>query len=321
MNYLHLISRRGFIWFCAIAMSGRLAAAESASNPAGHWEGAITLPTASLAVRVDLEHGTNQSWQGTIDIPGQSLRDFKLKPVKVDGDRVTLVMPGIPGDPEFAGRLGPEGKTIAGDFTQGVQKFAFKLERKARSAAAGLETPSRGVPGKGLAGHWLGSLKVSPIIELRLALDLRKSASGELGGAMTSLDQGPVPIPITALTEQASTVHWETKSIGGIFDGKLSTDGSEIAGEWKQNGRTMPLVFKRLAKTAKLERPQEPRKPFPYDEEEMVVENSADGVKLAGTLTLPRRGWQSKRQDGGVARFEPSVPSLPDRRDLRIQSD
>src|SRR6185295_11454594 len=35
-------------------------------------------------------------------------------------------------------------------------------------------------------------------------------------------------------------------------------------------------------------RPQEPKKPYPYDEEEVSYENKGGGVKLAGTLTLPR---------------------------------
>ena len=37
-------------------------------------------------------------------------------------------------------------------------------------------------------------------------------------------------------------------------------------------------------------RPQTPKKPFPYDEQEVVYENKKAGVKLAGTLTLPRSG-------------------------------
>jgi pimeloyl-ACP methyl ester carboxylesterase len=40
--------------------------------------------------------------------------------------------------------------------------------------------------------------------------------------------------------------------------------------------------------TAQFNRPQEPKKPYPYDEEEVGYENKRDGVKLAGTLTLPR---------------------------------
>jgi len=43
-----------------------------------------------------------------------------------------------------------------------------------------------------------------------------------------------------------------------------------------------------IDKVAALKRPQVPAKPYPYDEEEVVYENRQAGVKLAGTLTLPR---------------------------------
>ena len=208
--------------------------------------------------------------------------------MKVDGLQITFGMPGIPGDPGFAGRLAPDGKSLAGDFTQGGQKFPFKLERKAKPATVAGDTPSRGVPGQGLAGHWQGSLKVTPVIELRLALEITNSASGNSGGVMISLDQGAARIPLTVLTEKAGAVHFEAKSIGGVYDGKLSRDGAELGGEWQQGGQTLALVFKRLIQAAKLERPQEPKQPFPYDAEEVIVENHAAGVKLAGTLTLPR---------------------------------
>ena len=141
----------------------------------------------------------------------------------------------------------------------------------ARSASAG-ETPSRGVPGKGLAGHWQGSLKPTPVIELRLALEITNAPTGGAGGVMISVDQGGAPIPITALTEKSGIVHLETKPVSGVFDGKLSQDGSEIAGNWEQGARTMPLTFKRLAKALNLSRPQDPKKPYPYNEEEVIVE-------------------------------------------------
>ncbi|MBI5917658.1 MAG: alpha/beta hydrolase, partial [Bacteroidetes bacterium] len=38
---------------------------------------------------------------------------------------------------------------------------------------------------------------------------------------------------------------------------------------------------------ATMKRPQEPKPPFPYYEEEVVFENKTAGIKLAGTLTLP----------------------------------
>ena len=40
------------------------------------------------------------------------------------------------------------------------------------------------------------------------------------------------------------SLHFESESIGGIYDGKINKDNSEIAGEWKQSGVTAPLTFK-----------------------------------------------------------------------------
>jgi pimeloyl-ACP methyl ester carboxylesterase len=274
-----------FLFLLPLACSLKLPAADARPDPAGHWEGAIALPTTALGIRVDLSR-SGESWQGTIDIPVQGLRGFKLDPVKVEGASVTFAMPGIPGDPQFVGRLAEDANGITGDFTQGGGKFGFKLERKAPPATT-IEAPTVGIPGKGLEGHWQGSLKPMPAIELRLALEIASANAEKPEGVLISIDQGNARIPISALTEQDGVVHLEAKSIGGVFDGKLNGDGSELAGEWKQGGGTHPLVFKRLAKAMTLNRPQEPKKPYPYSEEEVVVENKAAGVTLAGTLTLP----------------------------------
>jgi uncharacterized protein len=232
-----------------LLLSGSVAVqgADLVPNPTGHWEGGIQLPTGALGVRVDLERHTNSSWSGTIDIPVQGLRGFKLGGTEVKGQAVSFGMPGIPGDPKFSGELEKSGKLISGQFTQAGQSFPFKLERKARTALVG-ETPSRGVPGKGLAGHWQGTLKPTTVIELRLALEITNAPGGGVDGLMISADQGGARIPFTALTEKGGEVHLETKSVGGVFDGKMNQEGSEISGEWKQGGNALPLVFKRLDK-------------------------------------------------------------------------
>jgi pimeloyl-ACP methyl ester carboxylesterase len=265
-----------------------VAAEKKLDAAAGHWEGSIALPTTPLSIRVDLDREKSEPWSGTIDIPVQGLRAFKLSKIVVDGEAVSFAMPGIPGDPEFAGKLSADGKLMAGDFTQGGQSFRFTLDRKPRPVPTAAETPAKGVPGKGLVGYWQGSLKPSPIVELRLVLEVTNSKAGMLEGTMISVDQGGVRIPVAPLTETSGAVHLETKSVGGAFDGRLSGDGSEISGDWKQGGNTLPLLFKRLPKAPKLGRNQEPNRPYPYRDEEVVVQNPAAGVTLAGTLTIPQ---------------------------------
>lgn len=262
------------------------AAAQSPSSPAGHWEGAIQLPATTLAIRVDLAKAQS-AWSGSIDIPVQSLRDFKLGDVRVEGASVRFAMPNIPGDPAFVGTVSTNGQSLTGQFTQGGQSFPFQLQRTVRAASSTGETPSQGLPGKGLAGHWQGSIKPRPVIELRLGLEITNSPTGQPNGVLVSLDQGHSRIPLSSVTETNGEVSLKIALIGGSFEGRFNPDGSELAGEWEQGGRKTPLVFKRLAQAVALHRPQEPKKPYPYTEEEVRVENRAAGVTLAGTLTLP----------------------------------
>jgi hypothetical protein len=255
---------------------------------AGYWEGAVTLPATQLGVRVELTN-TNGRWSGTIDIPVQGLRNFALTGVAAKGAAVSFAMPGIPGDPAFKGALSADAKTIAGNFTQGGQTVPFKLERKAIRPERPGETPAKGIPGQGLAGAWQGSLQPG-VVELRLVFKVSEAPDGKLKGTMDSLDQSAKDIPVSSITFDKPAVRLELERVGGKFEGKLSADGSEIEGTWTQGGKALPLVLKRLAKAPELSRPQEPKRPYPYADEEVVVQNRKAGVKLAGTLTVPKSG-------------------------------
>lgn len=257
------------------------------STPAGHWEGSIQLPTVPLQVRVDLDATASGGWSGTIDIPVQGLRGFKLGAVEVKERAVSFKMPGIPGEPTFAGELQSGNQKITGNFTQAGQTFPFTLERKAKPAVQG-ETPSRGVPGKGLAGHWQGSLRPMPVLELRLVLEITNGPSESLGGTIISVDQAGSRFGLSSVTLTGKRAHLEAKAVGAAFDGSLSDNGSEIAGDWRQGGNSLPLVFKRLARAPSFSRPQEPKPPFPYAEEEVGIDRKEAGLKLGGTLTIPK---------------------------------
>lgn len=106
-------------------------AAQPVAGPAGPWTGAIEVPGQDLGIEITLTAG--EAWSGTISIPAQGLRDFALAGVRVDGDQVAFALAGIPGEPRFEGRLGPDG--IRGTFTQGGRTFPFHLARGAAAKA------------------------------------------------------------------------------------------------------------------------------------------------------------------------------------------
>jgi len=108
---------------------------------------------------------------------------------------------------------------------------------------------------------------------------------------MDSPDQVAKGIPCDAATFDGQALRLEIKRLRVVYQGTLARDGSEISGNFQQAGTTLPLVLKRVDKPLVVSRPQEPKRPLPYDEEEVSYDNkTAPGVKLAGTLTLPRSG-------------------------------
>jgi pimeloyl-ACP methyl ester carboxylesterase len=142
---------------------------------------------------------------------------------------------------------------------------------------------------KGIEGTWQGSLETGGI-KLRVTFHITKKKDGSLSGTMDSLDQGAkdVPLPLVKFENGKLTIGL----VAGVanFEGKFDEEKSEIKGDWKQSGLTIPLTLKRSEKAAALNRPQEPKRPFPYAEEEVTYENKKAGVKFAGTLTLPWSG-------------------------------
>jgi pimeloyl-ACP methyl ester carboxylesterase len=141
--------------------------------------------------------------------------------------------------------------------------------------------------GPGVEGNWMGSLNTQPG-KLRLALKVAKAADGSLSANLDSLDQGAKNLPVSMIRQSGRSVVFELALIGGSFDGALTPDGAELVGEWKQSGAVLPLTFHRTEKLpAPTVRPQDPKKPYPYTEEEVVYENKPGGAKLAGTLTVP----------------------------------
>ncbi|MCC6360031.1 MAG: alpha/beta hydrolase [Phycisphaerales bacterium] len=135
-------------------------------------------------------------------------------------------------------------------------------------------------------GDWIGTLDVGAA-RLRLAFHLTRK-DDKLSATMDSLDQGAMGIPANETTVDGETLVIRFKAMNGLFQGRRAAQSAEISGTWTQNGMDFPLTLKRgVAEAPK--RPQEPRPPFPYDAIDVTFENAtADGVTLAGTLTIPR---------------------------------
>jgi hypothetical protein len=73
----------------------------------------------------------------------------------------------------------------------------------------------------------------------------------------------------------------------GEYKGTVIND-STINGTWTQRGVGYILNLKKLSAAFTLNRPQEPKPPFPYTAEDLTFTNSKANINLAGTLTIPK---------------------------------
>jgi hypothetical protein len=134
---------------------------------------------------------------------------------------------------------------------------------------------------------WQGAIETHGL-RLRLQLHVSHDTEGELVAAMDSLDQGVSGLPAIRVKQKEATFRFEIPSVGGVYEGALSSDKNKLAGSWTQTGTdSMKLEFKRSDQPLDLRRPQNPVKPFPYREEEISFTNTAAQVTLSGTLSLP----------------------------------
>ena len=155
------------------------------------------------------------------------------------------------------------------------------------SLAAALMAPiqdTKGAPN--LDGIWLGTINASGV-KLRIAFHV-KSKDGKTSTTMDSLDQGVKGIQVNEFAAKDALVRIDVQGIKGTFEGKLNKEATEIVGDWKQGDSTFTLALKRVDKLPAANRPQEPKRPFPYREEEVQYENAKAKIKLAGTLSLPK---------------------------------
>src|SRR5262245_35642410 len=121
------------------------------------------------------------------------------------------------------------------------------------------------VPSPSIEGAWSGTL----MNQLRLTLDVTRAPDGKLSGTLVSVDQGHAKMVIDTISFTDGTVKFTVSSVHGVFEGKLDAAGAQIVGQWTQ-GMPLPLTFKRGSSAPPpVTRPQEPKKPYPYDEVEV----------------------------------------------------
>lgn len=135
------------------------------------------------------------------------------------------------------------------------------------------------------AGHWEGEIEL-PTGKLQVLVDLQE-ADGAWTGTIDIPAQGAKALPLEKITVENGKVRFTITGVPGTptFDGTLA-EGT-IRGTFTQATASLPFRLGREAvEVQKPGKPQDPKPPYPYTEEEVTYTNG--DVKLAGTLTVPQ---------------------------------
>lgn len=144
--------------------------------------------------------------------------------------------------------------------------------------------------GEIVEGIWEGTLKF-PGIEMRVIFKISRTPDGELKAFLIRPEMGDQEVPFTRVILEDRHLQLEAAPGEVLFDGQVRPEESTLAGNWNQGQFSQPLVLKKVSEVFKFRRPQEPKPPYPYDEQEIVYMNREALCRLAGTLTWPREGW------------------------------
>ncbi|AII51516.1 hypothetical protein N008_05905 [Hymenobacter sp. APR13] len=153
---------------------------------------------------------------------------------------------------------------------------------------ASLATPAYAQQARPLAGDWHGTL-ATPANPPQLIVHIAEQSAGPLAAALDVPSQKVTGLAFSSAEMRQDSLILLSDFLGVRYAARLSADGKQLTGRWKQNGEQWPLVLQRglPAPPTPPVRPQDPVSPLPYREQQVRFKNPDGGHELAGTLTLP----------------------------------
>ncbi|MGO8796290.1 MAG: alpha/beta hydrolase family protein [Candidatus Sulfotelmatobacter sp.] len=253
-----------------------------AQDIAGDWEGTLHAGVADLHLVLHISKADAGSLKATLDSVDQGAYGIPVSSILLNNSKLSLGVDAVHGT--YQGKVSNDGGTISGTWTQS-QPLPLDFKR----AAAPVKEHKPAKPSD-IDGAWTGTLETGGGIKLRVVFHIVNTDEG-LVATMDSPDQGAVGIPTTKTTRNGAALKIEAAKLSGVFEGKISADLNSIDGTWTQGGGSLPLALHRVKDQSELaapKRPQNPTKPYPYQDEDVSYENKVQNVTLAATLTIPQ---------------------------------
>jgi uncharacterized protein len=244
----------------------------------GTYTGTLQAGDAQLHLVLHLSHDSRGELHASVDSLDQGVFAIEASSATLSSGTLHFDISSV--SAAFDGKVSADHKTIDGRWSQGSASLPLSFRRE----------PPAHKPDDALfsaEGLWQSALETHGM-RLRYQLHVSHDSQGELIAALDSLDQSIIGLPAVHVMQKDLVFHFEIPSMGGSYDGTLNAAKNEITGAWVQSGESAKIDFKRSDQPLELRRPQNPVKPYPYHEEEVLFSNPNANVTLAGTLTIPK---------------------------------
>lgn len=135
--------------------------------------------------------------------------------------------------------------------------------------------------------NWYGELKISTqLLPITLKIEQNPDSTIILMGSPSQTKE------MFGVTKQRlidDSIVFSIKKMGVVFRGKYNETKDTIKGTFKQGLMSQDLSFGKTKNIYELNRPQEPKPPYPYIEEEVSFNVKGVNYDFKGTLTLPSK--------------------------------
>jgi pimeloyl-ACP methyl ester carboxylesterase len=137
------------------------------------------------------------------------------------------------------------------------------------------------------AGTWRGNIRMGDA-DIVVDLHISENPDHSYTARMDVPNAGRKDVTIDEFNCTGDDIKLSIKNLVD-FSGKLNQQKDSFSGKWTQLGNEFAATFRKStgAATESTVRPQDPKRPFPYREEEVIVEQKGNGIRLGGTLCLP----------------------------------
>ena len=232
--------RTAIVAAICFAMSSPLLA-QTAADPSGHWEGAVTIPDRTLDFQIDIVRHADGSFAGAISLPQEHVKGLPLARIVVDGAAIAF---SARSDQGFSGTLSADGTTIRGDFSMPEGIVPFRMTRLGDARLDPVPVSARIDPA--LEGTWNGIVQGRQK-QIRLVLKMANRADGSASGSIVNVDEGGLELPVV-IVQDAANVTLQATPVESSFTGTLSADGKTLAGTLHLGEQQAPLTFTKSAR-------------------------------------------------------------------------